>query len=63
MYVIQYNGKEYFTIEKIQERVKPCLFVYNADKNEYIKVASFNNDEAVHQFVSKLNEFLHVIRI
>lgn len=55
------NGKKeyYFTVEYINPPLKkPCLCVCSRNGVEHIKVATFNNEKAVEQFIDAMREFL-----
>ena len=39
-------------------RKKICLAIYDKHTNSYIKVATFNNDEAAEEFMNYLAQFI-----
>lgn len=44
-------------ITEFPYRKKPCLYIYNEEKNELVKVASFNSDKTAEWFKEKVLEF------
>ena len=44
-------------ITEFPYRKKPCLYIYNAEENELVKVASFNSDKTAEWFKEKMLQF------
>lgn len=46
-----------FAIMKVPQRKKPCLF-WKERENSFVKIASFNNEEARDIFIEYLNRWM-----
>lgn len=56
------SGDMKFGIMSMPYRKKPCLAIYDADSNCYMKVASFNNIDSAAIFMQYVADMLGIER-